>query len=96
MRTSDAARIIVDPPPYDTDPQYDTMPSRKDLTEEVAKLARTSGATPPKQIDIEKLIGEVSGQLKQAQTNFDAMRSPRGEIEEAGKQINAVINIILL
>lgn len=77
--------------PYGTDPAYDIMLSRRELSEQIDRVIRDTGRPMEKVVDIEKLIAEVVTQLKSLESSCMEVQSPRSEIENAGKQIQTVI-----
>lgn len=77
--------------PYGTDPAYDIMLSRQELSEQIDRVIKDTGRPMEKVVDIEKLIAEVVTQLKSLESSCMEVQSPRSEIENAGKQIQTVI-----
>lgn len=80
---------IRPPAPFDTDPEYDRMASRKELVKQIDKMISDSGG-PAEKVDVQKMIDEVVSQLKSLESSCEEVRSPRTEIEKAGRQIQAV------
>jgi hypothetical protein len=74
------------PPPYATDPEYNSMLTREEMQKEIDKMI-AHHRCPPKKQDLEKLIGELVAQLKDMETSYGGVRSPKSEIEEAGSQM---------
>lgn len=81
--------------PYGTDPAYDMMLSRQQLSEQIDRVIKDTG-TPTEKVDIQKLIAEVVSQLKSLETSCMEVQSPRTEIENAGRQIQTVRVKLLL
>lgn len=77
-------------PPYATDPAYDMMLSRQQLSEQIDRVIKDTGSAATEKVDIQKLIAEVVNQLKSLETSCTEVQSPRAEIENAGKQIQTV------
>lgn len=75
--------------PYDTDPDYNTMLSREELSKQIDRMI-TKSKKPNSKIDIQKLIDEVVGQLRAMESSCTEVKSPRTEIENAGRQIQTV------
>lgn len=76
--------------PYGTDPAYDMMLSRQQLSEQIDRVIKDTGSAATEKVDIQKLIAEVVNQLKSLETSCMEVQSPRAEIENAGKQIQTV------
>ncbi|KAJ8967465.1 hypothetical protein NQ314_002779 [Rhamnusium bicolor] len=79
--------------PYATYEEFSKMPSREDLANRLNiffKERELSKRGLEKRLNIEKLITDLVEQLKEMENTYTPSRSPRAEIEEAGKQIKTV------
>lgn len=89
----------ADLPPYDTDPEFSKMLSRKDLSQQIDDIIkknkqRNSNRKPtPSGTDVQKLINEVVEQMRNMETKLNQMGTPRSEQEVAAKQIKNVKNL---
>lgn len=81
--------------PYDTDPAYNTMLSRLELTNQIDRMIKNT-SNPSKSPNIHKLINEVVSQLKLLESGYNEVESPRTEIENAKQQIQSVRRLIML
>ncbi|XP_064211318.1 leucine-rich repeat-containing protein 27 isoform X2 [Tribolium castaneum] len=71
--------------PYATDPQFDAILSRQDMEREIDRMIQKN--KKPKKEDVDKLISDLVGQLKDMEASYAGFKSPRSEIEAAGSQI---------
>lgn len=75
--------------------EYARIPSRSDLTSQLQSFLKAASVVndKPKQstpINLDKVINDLMEQLKEMETHYNDSRSPRSEMEHAGKQIQTV------
>lgn len=76
--------------PYDTNPDYERMPSRSDLAKDVEKIVKKRRNVPKKNCDLQKLINELISQLKALEVANETNQTPNSEIEKNEKEIQTV------
>lgn len=81
--------------PYDTNPDYERMPSRKDLTKDVEKIVKRRKNVPKKNCDLQKLINELVSQLKALEVANETNQTQNSEIEKNEKEIQTVRRCII-
>lgn len=78
--------------PYDYDEEYDKIPSRKELNSNMSvsrRLRKSSSKSKPPCID--KIIGDIVDSLHSMSTERTVKKSPRAQMEKAGRDIKKVI-----
>lgn len=75
--------------------EYARIPSRSELTSQLQAFLRESDFSNTKRIqtprlNLDQVINELVEQLKQMENNVVDVRSPKAEMEHAGRQIQTV------
>ncbi|XP_066145813.1 leucine-rich repeat-containing protein 27-like isoform X1 [Euwallacea fornicatus] len=84
-------------PPYATYSEYARIPSRSELASQLEnflkerEVNRNSRQSP--EINFDRIINNLMEQLKEMETHYHMAKSPRSEMEEAGKQILTIADI---
>ncbi|XP_066245069.1 leucine-rich repeat-containing protein 27-like [Euwallacea similis] len=87
----------ISDPPYATYSEYARIPSRTELASQLEnflkerEVSRNSKLSP--EINFDRIINNLMEQLKEMETHYDMAKSPRSEIEDAGKQIQTIADI---
>ncbi|KAG5894230.1 hypothetical protein JTB14_002279 [Gonioctena quinquepunctata] len=85
-------------PPYGTHPEFSKMPTREELASQLTAFFKEKGIVRAandrsRSVDIEKLVSDLLEQLKEMESVYEVMGSPRSEMDRAGKQMRAVMDI---
>lgn len=82
--------------PFDTSEEYNKILSRKDISPQLQKMIKKRSPVAKKNVDIEKLINDVIGQLKNIQTDEAEKLTPRSKSKASENEIKSVRIITII
>ncbi|KAF7271140.1 hypothetical protein GWI33_015949 [Rhynchophorus ferrugineus] len=84
--------------PFATYPEYAKIPSREELTAQLQTFLQQSDilsnqSAQSSKLNLDKLINDLVEQLKEMEISYTTNKSPRSEMQEAGQQIQTIVDI---
>lgn len=76
--------------PYDTNPDFERMPSRLDLATDIEKILKRRRCVPKKSADMQKLVNELVSQLRMLESSNEMDQSQSSDLAKSEKEIQKV------